>query len=204
MKIIKIILVVIVFFLLVCIGITWFLGPDSLRGCGQSPSASGKCIQADAIVVVSGGDTDARADQGIALFKNGWARRLIFSGAAVDKSGPSNAKAMETRALAAGVSAEAILLDEKSATTNENAENVIKIAHQNGYKSLIVVSSGYHVRRVLMEFQRSNSGLTILTHPVTQDKDWGRFWWTTPRGWSLAGSELVKDAITATGGIDRS
>lgn len=204
MKLVKIVLVCLIVFVLLCTGITWFLGPDSLRFCGERPNGEGNCKQVDAIVVVSGGDTNARADEGIKLYKNGWAKYIIFSGAAADKSGPSNAWAMERRAIDAGVSGEAVLLDEQSATTDTNAINTTDIARKAGMQSLIVVSSGYHMRRVLMEFQRNGAHLTIMAHPVPEDKDWSRFWWTTPWGWSLAVSELIKDAVTATGGIDRS
>jgi len=37
------------------------------------------------------------------LYKHDWAKLLIFSGAAADKTGPSNAEAMKRQALAAGI-----------------------------------------------------------------------------------------------------
>lgn len=194
----------IVVFVVLCVGVTWFLAPDSLRFCGDKPQGTGQCKVADAIVVVSGGDTNARTDEGIKLYQNGWAEHIIFSGAAADKSGPSNAKSMQVRAEAAGVPASAILLEEQSETTDANAVNTITLAKQQGYQSLIVVSSGYHMRRVLMEFQRNSAGIAIAAHPVVRDKDWSYFWWLTPWGWQLSLSELVKDGVTAAGGTDQS
>ena len=72
-------------------GIGAYLYIDDLRSCGQAPTTSDACRSADAIVAVSGGDTLARADEAIKLYRNGWARYIVFSGAAADKSGPSNA-----------------------------------------------------------------------------------------------------------------
>ena len=69
------------------IGISFYLQPNDFIGCQEIPTTgSSQCEKADAIVVVSGGDTMARTDEGIRLYKNGWADTLVFSGAAQDKS----------------------------------------------------------------------------------------------------------------------
>ncbi len=202
MKLFKLILALVIMFLVSALLIGVYLGPDSLKFCGAKVGTSGDCAPADAIVVISGGDTAARTDEAIKLYKNGWAPMIILSGAAADTSGPSNAKVMQQRAVAAGVPGEATLLDETSHNTNTNASNSVKLARSQGYTSLIVVTSAYHERRALMEFRRAGNGLTIRPHPVSEDKDWNRFWWMTPWGWNLALSELSKTAITATGGVE--
>jgi uncharacterized SAM-binding protein YcdF (DUF218 family) len=79
-----------------------YLGPDDLTQCPE-PSL-GTCAPADAIVVVSGGDTNARVQQGVTLFKQGWGKQLVFSGAAADQTGLSNALAMKKYAVKLGVS----------------------------------------------------------------------------------------------------
>lgn len=176
-------------------GLSAFLQPDDFSDCEATPT-TGTCAVADAIVVVSGGDTNARTDAGIELYKQGWARAVIFSGAAQDKTGPSNAAAMQTRALEAGVPAQAIMIDEESATTQQNAANTQGIFARNNYRRIILVTSGYHQRRALIEFERQTNGAEIVNHPVREDKDWSFWWWLTPRGWWLAGGELAKIFIT--------
>ena len=171
--------------------ITVYLQPNSFLGCGTTPT-NGACGMADAIVVVSGGDTQARTAAGINLYKNGWANVLILSGAAQDKSGPSNAEAMKLQSIQAGVPADAIIIDERAESTQQNAENTQTIFAAHNYKDIILVTSGYHQRRASLEFTKHNPGVTIRNYPVTQDSDWGWFWWLTPRGWWLAGGELVK------------
>lgn len=175
------------------IGVSFYLQPNDFMGCQETPTTGATtCASADAIVVVSGGDTNARTDEGIRLYKNGWADSIVFSGAAQDKSGPSNAVAMKTRALAADVPHSAILVEENSATTEENAMNAKTIFSDNNFETIILVTSGYHQRRSALEFEKLGGGITVLNHPLINDKDWSLFWWLTPRGWWLATSEMAK------------
>jgi uncharacterized SAM-binding protein YcdF (DUF218 family) len=188
-------IVFIIIVVAVIVGLSIYLQPDNLSHCGKIPGAGTNCQSVDAIVAVSGGDTEARADEAINLYKNGWSDTLIFSGAAQDKTGPSNAAVMRTQALAAGVPDTSIYLDEYSETTKQNAENSQTIFTKLNIKSVILVTSGYHQRRASLEFNKRTHDVVILNHPVLTDKDWSFWWWVSPRGWWLAGSELVK--ITA-------
>lgn len=183
---------------LATIGIGAYLQPDDFIGCSSTPDVanSNRCQAADAIVAVSGGDTTARANQAIRLYKNGWGKKLIFSGAAKDKSGPSNAAAMKTIAVNAGVSEDDIFTDEFSDTTAENASNSQKIFANNGISSVILVTSGYHQRRASLEFSKYASGVKIYNSPVASDSDWSAYlWWLSPRGWWLAIGEIVKIGV---------
>jgi uncharacterized SAM-binding protein YcdF (DUF218 family) len=137
-------------------GLSWYLQPDDFSGCGTTPSGEGKCIKADAIVAISGGDTSARTESAIQLYKNGWGNYVILSGAAQDKSGPSNAAAMRTQALSEGVPASAIHVDEYAASTEQNATNTKDIFDQLGIKSVILTTSGYHHRRAYLVFMRAD------------------------------------------------
>ena len=181
------------------LGLSLFLAPDDLRSCADKPSGQGNCSSVGAIVVVSGGDTNARTDEAIKLFHNGWSNKLILSGAAQDKSGPSNAAAMKNRALAAGVPESSILLDEYAENTQQNAENAQNIFAAQNIKDIILVTSGYHQRRASLEFNARTTGVKVINHPVSSDSDWSVWWWVTPRGWWLAGGEFVKVMLFYTG-----
>ena len=176
----------------IIIGISLYLQPNDFIGCGDQPTAEIKCSKADAVVVVSGGDTSARTAEGIKLYKEGWANYLVLSGAALDKSGPSNAAAMQLQAESAGVPASAIVIDENAANTKQNAENTQSIFKKKQFSNVILVTSGYHQRRASLEFNKRTDGIIIRNHPVATDADWGIFWWATPRGWWLAGGEITK------------
>ncbi|RWZ78076.1 MAG: YdcF family protein [Candidatus Chaera renei] len=176
-------------------GIGAYLGPDDLRGCGQSPHAGNPaCAKVDAIVAISGGDTQARTAEAIKLYKQGWSSRLVFSGAALDQSGPSNAAAMKRQALAAGVPESAILTEDRARDTAENALRTLAVVpRQEGVpRRIILVTSGYHQRRASIEFRHSFSRDMIINHPVRSDSQWSAYWWLTPYGWWLAISELAK------------
>jgi uncharacterized SAM-binding protein YcdF (DUF218 family) len=141
------------------IGLTIYLSPDDLASCGNAPSAKSPCQTADAIVAVSGGDTAARTAEAVKLYQNGWASKLVFSGAAQDKSGPSNAAAMRHEAQAAGVPFKDIILEEYGATTKQNAENTETLLKNNGIHSVILVTSAYHQRRAGLEFSTRSSAI---------------------------------------------
>lgn len=173
-------------------GLSLYLQPDDLRNCNDRISSLSPCTAVDAIVAVSGGDTNARTDEAIRLYKNDWSDTLVFSGAAEDKSGLSNAAAMQARAISAGVPESSILLDEYSETTKQNAENSQTLFVSKNIKSIILVTSGYHQRRAGLEFAKRANKVTVLNHPIAQDQDWSIWWWTNSRGWMLAVSELFK------------
>ncbi|NCS83187.1 YdcF family protein, partial [Candidatus Saccharibacteria bacterium] len=117
---------------------------------------------------------------------------LVFSGAAQDKSGPSNAAVMKTIAQEHGVPTSAIIIDEEAETTRQNAEKSTSLFTQNGFEDVILVTSGYHQRRASLEFAQRAETIEIRNYPLTQDNDWGWWWWMTPRGWWLAGGEAAK------------
>ena len=169
-----------------------YLAPNDLRPCGDVPDqAMAACQPADAIIAISGGDTTARAREAIALYQAGWAKRIIFSGAAADKSGPSNAEAMRTQALAAGIPASAISTDDVSSNTRQNAQHALAAARLHDVHQVILVTSPYHQRRAYIEFERASGGsVAIRNHPTTSDHYWPRTWFINITSWWLAVGEL--------------
>lgn len=177
-----------------------YLAPDDLAKCGQKPSAQQGCESANVIVAISGGDTRARTNEAVRLYQQGWAPRLIFSGAAADKTGPSNASAMREQAIDAGVPGAAITLEEVSETTHQNAQLSSNVLANNDDRRVILVTSAYHQRRAGLEFSRyAGTGTQIVNHPVQRDNQWSEWWWLTPTGWWLAMSELVKIILVYVG-----
>lgn len=187
----KILIAIVIAIVIFIFGITRYLGPDDLKNCEQP--AMGTCEAADAIVVVSGGDTNARVQEGVSLFKKGWARQLIFSGAAADETGLSNALAMKNYAVKLGVSESFISIEEFSRTTAENAANTSEYIKRNNLTRIILVTSAYHQRRASLEFgSRLGDSVTVINSPVKNDRQWSSYWWSSSIGWWLATSELVK------------
>lgn len=163
------------------LGIGYWLAPQS------------QLSHSDAIVAISGGETDSRASEAIKLFQDGYADTLIFSGAAADTSGPSNAKAMERQALDAGIKPDHIIIDEVSANTSQNATAVARLIDQRHFQQIILVTSPYHQRRAYIEFKRAvSSGVKILNHSAI-DHSWRRSdWWANPFSYRITIVELQK------------
>lgn len=196
---IRSILVVIGAIAVVIFGLSVYLAPNDLAGCAERPELSSPCARVDAIVAVSGGDTSARTEEAIKLYQNGWAGKLIFSGAAYDKSGPSNAEVMRREAREAGVPDDHIITEEYSATTKENAELTQSIFEDNNIRTAILVTSAYHQRRAGLEFSKRSPNVVFYNHPVASDNQWSSWWWLTPQGWALSLSEFFKIALFYVG-----
>jgi uncharacterized SAM-binding protein YcdF (DUF218 family) len=190
------------------VGVTLFvlvvIAAVAFFGVGFYLSPQSTLTKTDAIVAISGGETQARTAEAVALYKAGWAPVLIFSGAAADPTGPSNARAMATTAEGDGVPASAVLLDETSVDTSQNATDVAAIVHQHNYHSIILVTSPYHQRRAEIAFHRAlGSSFPIVNHS-SYDQLWRRSdWWVTAYSRSLTYSELKKVAYELATGNDQ-
>ena len=160
---------------------------NDMAGC-DLPGAD-QCATADVIVAVSGGDTAARTQKAIDMYQAGWADKLVFSGASADPDSISNAEAMRQIAEADGVPMEDVYLDEHSQDTKQNAQNVVEILHQLGAKSVILVSSPYHLRRVKMNFMLVDDKINYRT-VAAEDNNW-HWWFLKPNGWVIAAKELA-------------
>ena len=187
-KLIGISLLVIVLMGLVIFGVPWWL------------SSNQSLEKADAIVAISGGDTEARTNEAIRLQKEGWASHLIFSGAAKDLSGPSNAEVMRRAALEAGVKSNLIDVEELSQNTFGNAKGTARIIQERGYKKVILVTSKYHQRRAGLEFQRLlGQEVRVINHSAPHDRNWPtKSWWLHPDSLMLSLVETVKTTYVWT------
>jgi uncharacterized SAM-binding protein YcdF (DUF218 family) len=173
---------------LIAVALNALLTPNDFRFCDERPSATENCQTADVIIAVSGGDTPARAQSAIELYKNGWANQIILSGAARDPESQSNAEAMRDLALGSGVPNAAVTIEETSTNTHENAENTAKILKKRNVKAAILTTSPYHARRTLWEFQRAAPEVEFRIQP-SDDKYW-HLWFIKPSGWWRAITEL--------------
>ncbi len=162
-----------------------------------STKTASSCPTADAVVVISGGDTKARTKYASAITKTQQIPMLITAGASRQDNVPSNAEEMRQIAIDAGVPAGMIEIEPQSRNTHQNAVNVKKLIaeynQQNPYKpinSLILVTSGYHQARAYKEFrQQFAPEFKIYNAPLRQDRDWSPTWYLSVRSWYLAVKE---------------
>jgi uncharacterized SAM-binding protein YcdF (DUF218 family) len=128
--------------------------------------------QADAIVVLGaalrpdgtpGEPLLRRIRHGVELFKAGAAPRLILCGGDGRRSGTSEAAAMRVIALGAGVPAEAILLDERSTNTYENAVETGALLRAHGLRTVLLVSERFHLPRARMLFRLNGVSVAAVS-----------------------------------------
>lgn len=168
------------------------LGLTAFWGIGFYLSPQDNLQKADTIVVVSGGQTQSRAAKGIELYKEGYAPKIIFSGAALD-DGPSNAFAMRDLALSEGVPSKNILIDEKSQNTYENAVNSKTIIDELQAKKIILVTSPYHQRRANQTFEKVLGTNYEVIGVSAYDDRWSKSqWWRRGFPLFISASELWK------------
>jgi len=172
-----------------------------LAGIGHVLDVRDPLDHADTIVAISG-DNGPRVATAVALWRAGYADRILFSGASIDPESASSAELMKRQALRLGVPADRILVETTSTSTEENAANVAEIMNAKGLRSAILVTSPYHQRRASMLFSRAfrRHGLTFRNHPA-DDPEWDPdFWWTREPARTLTVIELAKLAVEAADG----
>jgi len=182
------------------------LGVVGLAAVGRALAVEDPLEKADAIVAISG-DTGARANTAIALWKQGYAPLIVFSGAAIDPDSVSSAEIMRREALRQGVPESATLIEPTSTTTEENASEVAKLMVQRKVRSAILVTSPYHQRRAALLFERSfePAGLLLRNYPA-RDPEWDPdLWWLRDplRSRTLVelaklGAELLRPAVATS------
>ena len=88
-----------------------------------------------------------------------------------------------------------VLMNEVSGT-HEEAELVKRYAIDQGFRSVLIVTSAYHSRRALWTFSRvfRDTGIEVGLMPASPGTDSPRpaTWWLTARGWRLVPTEYVK------------
>ncbi|RJO62082.1 YdcF family protein [candidate division WS5 bacterium] len=180
-KLFKLAIVLVVLAAVLLLGASLYLSPQD------------KLEHADAITVISGGDTDARINEGVALYMDGFSDRIIFSGAAAEGE-VSNASAMKNIAIRKGVPAKAILIEEDSKTTEENAIDVARIIKDEEIKSIILVTSPYHQRRAYEAFRDAlGKDFRIINHSA-KDSRWRKAdWWSNSEARFLTLGEIMKN-----------
>jgi uncharacterized SAM-binding protein YcdF (DUF218 family) len=176
----------------VVLGIGYLLIYSLLLGIGDYLTPADSLQKADIIVVLSGGDD--RTEWGIKLYQDGWAPKVLFSGAAADRTGPSNAAAMRITALNEGIPDSSILVEPKATNTFENAILSKPILERLGAKKIIIVTSPYHQRRAYEIFKEAFKGrdIIILNSPSGYSAWSAESWWQKSASFDITASELIK------------
>jgi len=167
-------------FLAWMIGLSWFAA--------SLPTAvADSSRKTDAIVVLTGGS--GRVPQGLELLSSGRARKLFVSGVyrGVDVEELLRVSRQSPEDVAC-----CIALGYQADNTRGNAVETAAWMRAEGFGSLRLVTSAYHMPRSLLEFRRTMPDIVIVPHPVfPEDFDPGHLWrW--PASPTLIVSEYTK------------
>lgn len=142
---------------------------------------------ADALVVLTGG-TD-RVSDAIDLLANGQADRLLITGVNPSTSPESLARRLpRIRNLVDCC----VTLGYQALDTTGNAAETAAWVRAYRIRSLIVVTSNYHMPRALAEISARLSDVDLLPYPVVSESAKVRPWWLSPHRTRLMLTEYVK------------
>ena len=143
------------------------------------PGESGRPTHADVVVVLSG--DKKRLVPGLALIRRGVAPVLAISTVTRTRHWPQ-AVALCRRHRYAG--ARVICFDAVPFSTQGEARTIARLARANGWHSVVVVTSTFHVTRAKMLFRRCYAGeLAVVGTPST--------WWKLPDEWASETGKLL-------------
>jgi uncharacterized SAM-binding protein YcdF (DUF218 family) len=113
------------------------------------------CLAVSDAIVLLEGDGLNRYQKAVDLYNAGWAKRIIFSGGITDYEYGSFPYAdVLPHILEKGVPHDAIIHENQSLNTREQAVEVIKMAAERGWKKLILVATHEHQYRAYLTFLR--------------------------------------------------
>jgi uncharacterized SAM-binding protein YcdF (DUF218 family) len=155
---------------------------SQLRGAEAEPAS-----HADGIVVLTGGSS--RVSDAMELLAGGYGKRLLISGVH-----PTNAASDISRSLPDNQSLLdcCVDLDRSAVNTRSNAAETRRWAHERGFKSLIVVTSNYHMPRAIVELTHAMPDIRLIPFAVVGEKWRDEPWWTSGATVRLLLSEYVK------------
>jgi uncharacterized SAM-binding protein YcdF (DUF218 family) len=143
--------------------------------------------QADGIVVLTGGAS--RVSDAMELLSAGYGKRLLISGVhPASTVGDISRSVQESQSLFRCC----VDLDRSAISTRGNASETQRWAHERGFKSLIVVTSNYHMPRALVEMSHAMPDIALIPYAVVGERWRDEPWWESGATFRLVLSEYLK------------
>src|ERR1700682_3690609 len=162
------------------VGFVGFL--SQLRGIEVKPART-----ADGIVVLTGGSS--RVSDAMELLAGGYGKRLLISGVHATNAVSDFSRSLSDNQSLLSCSVD---LDRSAVNTRSNAAQTRRWARDRGFKSLIVVTSNYHMPRAIVELSHAMPDVALMPFAVVGDKWRDEPWWTSGATLRLLLSEYVK------------
>lgn len=141
----------------------------------------------DGITVLTGGVS--RIDEAMKLMAKKKARRMLITGVNRETTleqlkllTPEGTRYFDC----------CVDIDKAALNTIDNATETARWVAENGYGSVIVVTSNYHMPRALAELERAMPGIVLVPYPVVDNNVEVARWWEFPGTTKLLLSEYLK------------
>src|SRR5436305_4905211 len=162
------------------VGFVGFL--SQLRGVEVRPAR-----KADGIVVVTGGSS--RLCDAMEVPAGGYGKRLLISGVHRTNAASDISRSLPDNQSLLGCCVD---LDRSAVNTRSNAAETRRWVRERGFKSLIVVTSNYHMPRAIVELSHAMPDIELIPFSVIGDKWRDEPWWTSGATLRLLLSEYAK------------
>ena len=139
------------------------LGAMGFVAIALRPPRSVADVHADAALVLSGDVDYLRVAYASRLLREGRVRHILLTGRGV---GGDSAEAMQQRAIAAGVPAEAIVLETASTSTRENLVFAAPLIAEGGWHRIALVTSQSHLARAFAAARKAMPDVEWIAAPV--------------------------------------
>ena len=108
-------------------------------------------------------DMTSRTENAIQLYMQKRAKKILFTGGFKTRKDLSEARFMADIAVRAGVPKRDILLEEKANTTIGNAFYSKRLIEKNRFRSILLVTAPFHMRRAEYIFRQIIPGIALET-----------------------------------------
>jgi uncharacterized SAM-binding protein YcdF (DUF218 family) len=150
---------------------------------------AGSLRPADGIVALTG-DED-RISEAVRLLAEGKASRLLISGVNKATRTPQIINLNTAGRQYALLFRCCVDLDKRSLNTEDNASETKAWARKRGFRSIILVTSTYHIPRALIELRQSMPDVEFVPYPVKSPR-LETEWWTDSRTTWVLFKEYLK------------
>jgi uncharacterized SAM-binding protein YcdF (DUF218 family) len=166
-------------------GFVWF----ALGVASKQPSLGDT---ADGIVVLTGGAS--RINDAVELLASGRGQRLLITGVSPATTTADLARLLPERQHWFGCCVD---LDYSAVNTIGNAVETRRWTLDRGFRSLLVVTSSYHMPRAMLEIGHRLPQVTLIPFPVVAEHRRAEPWWSDRAGAKILVSEYLKYIVAA-------
>lgn len=169
----------------------------SMFNVGHWLSAPGSSpIQGDIIVALGGSSGPERIGRALELYRKGYAKGILLTGVDQAEGLRGNlSRHWDAKFLIdGGVPSEALLFDDQSKNSYEEAHNTALLMQNRRWKIALVVSDPPHLRRLAMVWGQACSRDRLECRLISTDPaTWNPSQWWRERNWTkFVGMELLK------------